>query len=259
MLVFLNYGLYYLGILVAKPRKSRELPKQEMKFVLKARGALRTQGLGLPRPREARPGPCRPAGPSRTPPHPALGPLVSPPLRVHASISSEQKGHLCVLLNAVRNGAPGPHAGLGPAQHERRRGGPTRRVSLPSRACMRRKHSRFRTKSILFGTGNEVHRWLRAESPTTGALQLGSGQLPGIMTCAPEVPGGPRRWTGWGRGGPGRRKGLLGRRKGRALCGEPSDPPRELGRPLPTPRGDRPAAFHAQLCLLKKVLCFPSN
>lgn len=70
MLVFLNYGLYYLGILVAKPRKSRELPKQEMKFVLKARGALRTQGLGLPRHREARPGPCRPAGPSRTPPTP---------------------------------------------------------------------------------------------------------------------------------------------------------------------------------------------
>lgn len=256
MLVFLNYGLYYLGILVAKPRKSRELPKQEMKFVLKAQGALRTQGLGLPRPREARPGPCRPAGPSRTP-RPGPSGLASPRCPRQHFLRAE--GPPCVLLNAVRNGAPGPHAGLGPARHERRRGRPTQRVSLPSRACMRRKHSRFRTKSVLFGTGNEVHRWLRAESPTTGALQLGSGQLPGIMTCAPEVPGGPRRWTGWGRGGPGRRKGLLGRLNGRALCGEPSDPPGELGRPLPTPRGDRPAAFHAQLCLLKKVLCFPSN
>lgn len=115
MLVFLNYGLYYLGILVAKPRKSRELPKQEMKFVLKARGALRTQGLGLPRPRMARPGPCRPEGPSRThPPPPAPGPLVSPPLRVHASISSEQKGPLVSYSTGFEMAPLAPTLALAP-------------------------------------------------------------------------------------------------------------------------------------------------
>lgn len=79
------------------------------------------------------------------------------------------------------------------------------------------------------------------------------------MTCEPEVSRGPRRWTRWGRRGPGGKKGLLGRQNCRALGEELLVLSQELGRPLPTPHRAHLGAFYTELCLLKKVLCFPSN